>query len=116
MWIVTKIGFFNLIKYPEDKKDRLLTIKARSQRDLDNFKKYLPASREIEESRDADYRFRFKADQSAAAHCIAALVEEIDYAKTKPVIMKDFPERSGIYYQVWEDLYAIQTTPTKSPR
>ena len=108
MWLVTKIGFFNIIQYDEDKADDLLTIKARSKEDLLNTQKYLPDIVEIEESSEADYRFRLKAPKLAVAGMIAALVEGIDYRLTKPSISKSFPERARLYFNVWDTLYHIQ--------
>lgn len=108
MWIITKIGFFNIIQYPEDKEAGLLTIKARSRKDLEKAQKYLPNIGEIEESAEADYRFRLKSPKLAVAGMIGDLVEEIDYRLTKPAISERFPERSGIYFGVWNTLYEIQ--------
>jgi len=113
MWIVTRIGFFNIIQYPEDKTADLLTIKARSKEDLENFKNLSATFRDkitggVEESSEADYRFRLKVTRREAAKAIASLVEEIDYAKTKPVISEDFPERTRIYFNVWDTLGQIQ--------
>ncbi len=108
MWVITKIGFFNIIQYDEDKERNFLTIKARSREDLERAQKYLPAIGEIEESMEADYRFRLKAPKLAVSGMIGDLVEEIDYRLTKPTISAHYPERSGIYFGVWDRLYEIQ--------
>jgi len=110
MWLVTKIGFFNIIQYPEDKAKDLLTIKARSRDDLENFNEFLPSLGEgkIEESHEADYRFRIKLPRQDAIYVVHCLVEQIDYKLTKPAIAEKYPERSGIYFSVWDRLYEIQ--------
>ena len=112
MWLVTKIGFFNIIQYPEDIEKNLLTVKARSRKDLENFLVKLNSfslkTGFIEESEQADYRFRIKIPKSLVMETIAILVEEIDYRLTKPAISEDFPDRSGIYFNVWDTLYQIQ--------
>lgn len=118
MWLVTKIGFFNIIQYPEDKTEDLLTIKARSKEDLENYKEFSllihnPITGDIQECDEADYRFRLKVRRREAAPAIAKLVEEIDYRLTKPAITERFPKRSGIYLRVWEDLYEIQCLKDK---
>ena len=119
MWVITRIGFFNIIEQDDDREKGLLTVKARSREDLENFMKINKAIRTgIEESQVTDYRFRLKAWREDVVDVITVLVDKIDYGKTKPAIMKDFPERSGIYYQIWEDLYAIQELDAaqKKPR
>lgn len=109
MWIVTPIGFFNIIQYPEDRPKGLLTVKARSKEDLELFNKHLAGGLvEIEESLTADYRFRLKAHHIEVANAIGYMVRDIDYSKTKPAISAMFPERSGIYLDVWDILRAIQ--------
>lgn len=113
MWIITKIGFFNIIEQDDDRKKGLLTVKARSREDLENFKKFNIRLQDrltggIEESAVTDYRFRIKARRNDIQDTVSVLVANIDYGKTKPAISEHFPERSGIYYGVWETLYEIQ--------
>lgn len=110
MWLVTKIGFFNIIEQDDDRAKGLLTVKARSREDLQSLKDHYIwcEGADIEESAVTDYRFRFKAPRMNVKSGISKLVDEIDYSKTKPAISENFPERSGIYFQVWEGLYAIQ--------
>lgn len=108
MWLVTRIGFFNIVEQDSDKEKGLLTIKARSKEDLKNFSKYVEICSDIQESSVADYRFRIKVVRSKVMWAISLLVQEINYGKTKPAIMEDFPERSGIYFGVWDALYQIQ--------
>jgi hypothetical protein len=111
MWIVTKIGFFNIIQQDSDENDEILTIKARSRADLEYVMGRIPViSNAIEESDKADYRFRIKAYRADVMKLIGHLVSEIDYGKTKPAITEKFPERAGTYLNVWDDLYAIQET------
>lgn len=108
MWLITKIGFFNIIEQDTDRENGLLTVKARSKNDLENFKKYCTITGGIQESDTADYRFRVKARRAHVIEAISVLVGEIDYGKTKPAISENFPERGGIYFNVWDTLYEIQ--------
>lgn len=113
MWLITRIGFFNIIEQDDDREKGLLTIKARSREDLENFKKFNILLQDrltggIEESAVTDYRFRLKARRDVVKDTVSVLVANIDYGKTKSAISENFPERSGIYFAVWEDLYGIQ--------
>jgi len=125
MWVITRIGFFNIIEQDDDKAKGVLTVKARSRKDLENFKKLNLLLQDrltggIEESNVTDYRFRLKGRKDSVIDALSKIVNSIDYGKTKPAIMKNFPERSGIYFQVWEDLYEIQrldsAAKTQNPR
>lgn len=109
MWLVTKIGFFNIIEQDDDAEKGLLTVKARARKDLQLLGNFLLFQTPIEESIQTDYRFRQKANKHYVANGIQQLVKEIDYPKTKPELAKLNPDRSDIYLQVWEDLYEIQT-------
>lgn len=109
MWIVTPIGFFNIVQQDSDREKGLLTVKARSLEDIDNFNKRLEGGEvAIEESMTADYRYRLKAHHIEVANVIGYMVRDIDYGKTKPAISKNFPERAGIYLDVWDVLGIIQ--------
>jgi hypothetical protein len=112
MWIVTKLGFYNIIQYEEDKKADFLTVKARAKEDLENLDQYVPQLNgiKIEESDNADYRFRTKLHRKDVTYILCSLVDEIDYKLTKPAITEKFPERATTYLNVWDDLYAIQET------
>lgn len=116
MWIVTRIGFFNIIEQDDDREKGLLTVKARSREDLQRLKDHYvwTDGRDIEESLVTDYRFRFKAPRKNVEEAIMQLVSEIDYGKTKPAISKDFPERSAIYLAVWDTLLEIQWNAKES--
>lgn len=113
MWIVTKIGFFNIVCQDDDEKRERLTIKARSKDDLINVRGYIPFDGEIEESQVTDYRFRVKVLKRSALSLVEQLADEIDYPKTKPALAKKFPERSDIYLRVWDNLYHLQTRDAK---
>lgn len=112
MWIITKIGFFNIIEQDDDREKGLLTVKARSRGDLEKLRDYIPYTNAIEESLLTDYQFRIKALKHQVRGGIACLINEIDYGKTKPAISKNFPERAGIYLDVWDTLNIIQYAKT----
>lgn len=107
MWIVSPLGFYNIIRQDDDEEKGLLTIKARHRDDLLVVQRHITTS-EIEESNKTDYRFRVKARADRVSSFIAMMVDAIDYPKTKPKLAEKYPERSSIYFRVWDDLYAIQ--------
>lgn len=113
MWIVTEDGFFNIIQYPEDKERDLLTLKARRGADLvqaaaDIFGNDDDYNDFIEESDDADYKYRMKAQRWRVVDYIASKVRAIDYPKTKDALNATHPDRSGIYLAVWDTLSELQ--------
>lgn len=109
MWVICDIGFFNIVCQDDDLQRGLLTVKSRSRKDLENFiKSFNFVDPEIEESDQADYRFRFKAPRAAVMSFMDDTVNEIDYPKTKPKLKERNPDRESIYLDVWSDLYQIQ--------
>ena len=112
MWLVTEVGFFNIVCSDDDDIKGLLTVKARSKQDLVKLEDYIPFTLPIEESDRHDYRFRRKALRRDVSAGIRQLVRGIDYPKTKPAISKLNPDRDDIYLAVWSDLYAIQERET----
>lgn len=112
MWLITRIGFFNIICQDDDKAKELLTIKARSEKDLLRVQDIIDTS-DIETSNITDYRFRVKARKTDVVDFIGLLVSTIDYPKTKPELAKLNPGRHDIHLNVWEALYDIQTRDAK---
>ena len=114
MWLITKIGFFNVICQGDDEERGLLTVKARSREDLKRLADYIPYTNAIEESLVTDYRYRIKARKHEVRGGFATLMNEIDYPKTKPKLAKNNPDRGVIYLNVWGELYNIQELDEQS--
>lgn len=114
LWIVSQLGFFNIICQDDDAEKGLLTIKARDYRDLQAVQKYITTS-DIEESNITDYKYRVKARADRVASFVAMMIDHIDYPKTKPKLVEDHPERSSIYLDVWGDLLRIQESRFDTP-
>lgn len=112
MWLVTQHGFFNIVEQDDDKRKELLTVKARTRKDIEFASGFFDNSK-IEESDKADYRFRTKATATSVTAFVSYLARSIDYGKTKEALHKAHPERSGIYFGVWDILSEIQTLPEK---
>lgn len=109
MWIICDVGFFNVICQDGDAERDLLTVKARSRKDLIDLSDYITFRvRDIEESQVTDYRFRVKAPKLDVTDGFNRIMNEIHYPKTKPKLMERHPERGEIYLNVWGDLLRIQ--------
>lgn len=111
MWIICDAGFFNIICQDDDDEKGLLTVKARSREDLQEFQIWFGIGWpeiEIEESPITDYRFRLKAPRFLVKDVIKRMTDKIDYPKTKPKLAERHPERGEIYLNVWGDLLRIQ--------
>lgn len=108
MWIICDVGFFNVVCQDGDAENGLLTVKARSRNDLKALEDFIPFDRPIEESDEADYRYRRKAKKHDVIGGFQTIMREIDYPKTKPKLMERHPDRQLIYFRVWDELYTIQ--------
>ena len=113
MWLITPIGFFSIVQKPSDEQAGTLTVRARLRGDLDALKEqYLPGLDSIEESSDADYRFRASAPRGEVSAAMARLVDGLSYSNFKSEVAKrQGYARSNLYHDVWSVLYKLQTDP-----
>lgn len=113
MWLITPIGFFSVVQKAEDKQRDTLTVRSRVRGDLAALKQhYLPGLGPIQESHDSDYRFRAVAPRDDVSDAMSRLVESLDYSNFKSEVAKtQGHKRAGLYHQVWDVLYQLQTDP-----
>jgi hypothetical protein len=66
---MTPMGFFSIVRKPDDVNSRKLTIRARVKSDLDALREhYLPKLETIAEDAGTDYRYRAKASCDEVAN------------------------------------------------
>lgn len=113
MWLVTPIGFFSIVQKPDDAKQGTLTVRARVGTDLDALRAlHLPELGETSESSTHDYRFRAKAPREAVGRAMLKLVQELTYGNFKAQVSQvQGAGRAGLYHDVWDVLYRLQTQP-----
>jgi hypothetical protein len=102
---MTPRGFYSAVAKVEDG-DEFVTVRARSERDINNLSDLIDA----EPSRDegTDYRWRIRCRKSEWAEALAKMAEEIDYSNFKNRIKSEDPDRADLLARVWEVLYDIQ--------
>lgn len=107
MWIFTDVGFFSIVRKPED---GMVTIRARVRSDLERLKEfYLQDLGDIVEGGGTDYPFRARANQSDFAEALRLIGENIGYTNFKSEILaKQGHHRAHIYSRVWTDLLALE--------
>ena len=109
MWILTPIGFFSLVRKPEDEASGSLTVRARVREDLETFARLCPELGPIESSQWTDYAFRARGPAAAVAATVGQLTAEIDYSNFKDQVQwKQGKARARVYGEVWETLYSLQ--------
>jgi hypothetical protein len=111
VWLITPLGFFSVVRKPDDIGAGTLTIRARVKSDLEALRKHcLPDLGEIEGNAGTDYRYRAKAPRGQVAEVLAQMVRDIDYENFKnEVAKKQGKHRATIYGKVWDVLYGLQT-------
>ena len=110
MWFITSIGFFSIVRKPEDVASGTLTVRARVRGDLEALRKACPELGEIEESPHNDYRFRARGPKATVGAALARLAEEIDYDNFKAAVgARQGCERAEVYHGVWDVLYRLQS-------
>ena len=111
MWPITTTGFYSVVQKSWDRPAGTLTVRARSQADLESLRAgSLPELGEIKEDAGADYRYRAQAPREAVARAVQAQVSGIDYDNFKnAVARRQGRERAALYHDVWQALYEIQS-------
>lgn len=110
MWIFTDIGFFSVVRKPEDEDAGMVTIRARVRSDLERLKEfYLPGLGVIVEGAGTDYHYRARASQHDFADALRLIGENIGYGNFKnEVAAKQGPHRAKVYGKVWTDLLELE--------
>jgi hypothetical protein len=111
MWLITPVGFFSIVQKPADRSAGTLTVRARVRADLAALKaQHLPGLGPIKTSSDTDYRYRATAPRAEVAAALSRMVEGLGYDNFKNEVAKrQGYERAGLYHDVWDVLYRLQT-------
>jgi len=107
MWLMTRIGFFSIVRKPGDGD---LTIRARVREDLETLQQhYLPALGPITTKAGTDYPFRAMASASDVAAATAKMIDDIDYPNFKNEVGKrQGTARAHAYSRVWQALLKLE--------
>ena len=81
MWVYTNKGFFSIVE-DKDNGTKLL-VRARIKGDLERLFRPYFSTLDVEETNDADYRFRVRLDRPVVTNAIGVAVDEIDYINFK---------------------------------
>lgn len=110
MWLLTPVGFFSIVRKPEDAEAGWLTVRARVRADLDALRdELLPELGPTVESHDTDYRYRARAPKEAVAVAMVRMVEQLDYGNFKSAVSRRQGHgRAAVYHDVWDVLYRLQ--------
>jgi hypothetical protein len=111
MWLFTVRGMYSAVQKPEDRKDNLMTIRARNKAHLENLADLLPTEVPdgcyTEPLRDPghDYPWRIRLPKADWMKIHDALGEEIDYDNFKSEVAR----RTGYgkYEHALHDVWAV---------
>ena len=110
MWLITPLGFFSIVRKPDDIASDTLTIRSRVKTDLQSLRdQYLPSLTNIVENAGTDYRFRAKAPRADVSRAIAKFIQQINYDNFKDeAAKKQGKDRASLYGKVWSVLLTLQ--------
>lgn len=110
MWLFTDIGFFSVVRKPEDEDAGMVTIRARVRSDLERLKEfYLHSLGDIIEGGGTDYPYRARASQSDFAEAVRRIGENVGYGNFKhEVAARQGQQRAKVYGKVWTDLLELE--------
>ena len=100
MWIFAKDGFLSIVQHSQHKS--LLLVRSRFRGDIEE----LFQGAEVEETLDADYRYRAMLPKWSVAESIGRLVGSIDYPNFKGSLADQ--DRHDVYLRVWETMLDAQ--------
>lgn len=110
MWIFSKQGFVSVVKHRH--LPGMLLVRGRARDDLENFVRLLEEiggkTHSIQETPQADYRFRVVACKRTVAKVLARIATDIDYPNFKDEVHGD-PARDSAYMRVWTAMRNFQT-------
>jgi hypothetical protein len=109
MWLFLSNSFLSIAHEGTDP-DKLM-VRARFRTDIT---RVFPGAM-ITPTPNRDYPFRAYIDRAVVGDTIANAVMDIDYAKFKPQVPANEPDRHAAYMDVWGVLYNWQTEVTGKP-
>jgi hypothetical protein len=95
MWVFTKFGFFSIVQ--DRDLAEVVIVRARVRGDLETL--WPKAKALIEETPEADYRYRTRMHREIAIAGIVAAMRDIDYGSFKAAVGDH--RREMFYLQVW---------------
>ena len=98
MWLMTKFGFYSIVRKDEGR----FHIRSREKVDIENLVKQVPLPEaKIMESSSADYRFRVIVGQKELLSVLTFLGNELDYGNFKGCIDRTPGQSHKPYHEVW---------------
>lgn len=121
MWIATTEGFFSIVcgyrmvdGVPQ-KDSRVLMIRARAKRHLENLRLRFPALGEIKSELGTDYPHRIITDRKSVGEVVAAAAASIDYCNFKnAAATKDDEPYDEFLHNVWLVGLRLEDVPPPS--
>ncbi len=106
MWLLTTQGFYSVVADRDD--DRHVLVRTRTRADLEALSRQIP-DLEIEETPDADYRWRARVFAFEWVAVAAQLAHEVDYPNFKNAVAeRQGVRRASLYSSVWDTLRRLQ--------
>jgi hypothetical protein len=110
MWVFSDVGFFSIVRKPEDEDEGMVTIRARVRSDLERLKEfYLPTLGDIVEGKGTDYPYRARSTQSDFAEALRQIGQNVGYTNFKNEVgAKQGHPRAHVYSDVWRTLLRLE--------
>ena len=113
MWLAFDGGFVSIVQKRESR--GFLCVRARARGDLGRFVELGRQPATIQETPDADYRFRVVLPEKVVSFAMRRIVDGIDYDNFKDRVRQSQGEdRAHIYGEVWATLREIQHAELRS--
>ena len=111
MWVFTNTAFVSAVCHRTQ--PGMLMVRARLQGDLENFLASDGAPLTVEETADADYRYRCTVPVPVFAAALEKAARSVDYDNFKGSIDPSDRQRHDAYLDVWAVMHRVQVEGTR---
>lgn len=109
MWLFTTVGFFSVVKKPNQD---FLTIRAHVAADLDRLREQYMPELGPTEPETVDYPFRAAVADEPFCRGMQQLVKAIDYSDFQTEVVRVMGySREHVYTEVWDVLHQLEEDP-----
>lgn len=117
MWVMTTFGFFSIVEKPSDRRNGMLTVRARVKKDIHAFADRCNETTPITyDALGGDYAFRFRAPKLSVAQAMLETTGDIDYDNFKDAVKKrQGAKRAHVYLGVWQHLLQLEPKRRRGP-
>lgn len=111
MWVFSTRGFYSAVEKYEDRREQMVTVRARVKADLERLLPLLPEDQRkpYRKRGYSDYPWRIRCKREDWALAVARMAMEVDYVNFKDKVRMVLGlKREHVYHNIWSDLLDLE--------